>query len=273
EQLKGAIRNLSKDKNINPNSLLQMSLFEGFLEKLSRSEYQDKFVLKGGLLISSLIGVEMRSTIDMDTTIIGVPVNEANIKKIISEILDIPIDRDIIYTLEDLKPIREKDVYEDFSATIRCQYEKINAILKIDITTGDAITPKEVMYKYPKIFDDGHIDIMAYPVETILAEKFETIISRNVFNTRARDYYDIYMLYKTCEVDKEVLKEAIEKTAKHRNTINEMKEYDEIVDDISSDGKQMELWEQYKKLYAYADGIEFEEILKVVEEIGKIAIR
>ena len=160
EQIKGAIRNISKETGANPNSLLQMCLFEGILEKLSKSKYCDNFILKGGLLISSLIGVDMRSTLDMDATIKGLPVHETNIKVILDEILDEKIDVEIQYELVALKPIREDGVYEGFCATIRCIFDKINAILRIDITTGDAITPKEVNYGYPRILEDGIIPIM-----------------------------------------------------------------------------------------------------------------
>ena len=195
EQIKGAIRNLSKKTGVNPNSLLQMCLFEGVLEKLSKSQYCENFILKGGLLISSLIGVDMRSTMDMDTTIKGLPVNEMTIRDILKEILTIYIEADVEYELLKLEPIREKGVYEDFCATIRCRLGKVNAILHIDITTGDVIIPKEMYYSYSKILETGTIPIMTYTLETILAEKFETITSRNITTTRARDFYDLYMIY------------------------------------------------------------------------------
>ena len=151
EQIKGAIRNISKKTGVNPNSLLQMCLFEGILEKLSKSKYSENFILKGGLLISSLIGVDMRSTMDMDTTLRGIPLNEVSITKILNEILAIEIDADIEYKLIKLSPIRQEDVYEDFCASISCIFGKINATLNIDITTGDVITPREMNYSYSKI--------------------------------------------------------------------------------------------------------------------------
>ena len=195
EQIKGAIRNISKKTGVNPNSLLQMCLFEGVLEKLSKSRYNKNFILKGGLLISSLIGINMRSTMDMDTTIKGIPVNEKTISKILKEILEIEIDADINYKLVKLIPIRQKDVYEDFCAKISCTFGKINAVLNIDITTGDIITPREMKYFYSKILESGTIPVMTYTIESVIAEKFETISSRNITTTRARDFYDLYMLY------------------------------------------------------------------------------
>ena len=219
EQIKGAIRNISKKTGVNANSLLQMCLFEGILEKISKSKYKNNIILKGGLLISSLIGVEMRSTLDMDTTIRGLPMNEENISKILHEILEITIDADIVYRLIKLERIRKEDLYEDFCATISCRYGKINANLNIDITTGDIITPKEIQYSYEKILEEGSISILTYTIETIIAEKFETISSRNITTTRARDFYDLYMLYKLykSKIDRNVLKEAITLTSQHRN--------------------------------------------------------
>ena len=207
EQIKGAIRNIAKEKGVNPNSLLQMCLFEGILEKLSKSKYKENFILKGGLLISSLIGVDMRSTMDMDTTIKGIPVNEETITRIINEILDIEIDLEISYKLIKLTPIRNTDVYEDFSASIECKFGKINARLNIDITTGDVITPREIKYSYSRILEEGTIPIITYTIETILAEKFETISSRNITTTRARDFYDLYMIYNmyTNKINQEIL--------------------------------------------------------------------
>ena len=211
EQIKGAIRNISKKTGVNPNSLLQMCLFEGILEKLSKSKYSENFILKGGLLISSLIGVDMRSTMDMDITLRGIPLNEISIRKILNEILAIEIDADIEYKLIKLSPIRQEDMYEDFCASISCIFGKINASLNIDITTGDVITPREINYSYSKILEEGRIPIMTYTIETILAEKFETISSRNISTTRARDFYDLYMIYSIFKdkINKDVLKKAI----------------------------------------------------------------
>ena len=188
-----------------------MCLFEGILEKLSKSKYSENFILKGGLLISSLIGVDMRSTMDMDTTVKGIPVNETTIIKIISEILEVDIDTAIKYKLIKLSPIRQEDVYEDFCASISCIFGKINAALNIDITTGDVITPREMNYSYSKILEEGTIPIMTYTIETILAEKFETISSRNITTTRARDFYDLYMIYSIYKdkIDKDCFLQAL----------------------------------------------------------------
>ena len=272
EQIKGAIRNISKKTGVNPNSLLQMCLFEGILEKLSKSKYSENFILKGGLLIASLIGVDMRSTMDMDTTLRGIPLNEVSITKILNEILAIEIDADIEYKLIKLSPIRQEDVYEDFCASISCIFGKINATLNIDITTGDVITPREMNYSYSKILEEGTIPIMTYTIETILAEKFETISSRNITTTRARDFYDLYMIYSIYKdkIDKDILRKAIERTSKYRGSFETALQYKEIVELFRESETPKELWKKYTQNNPYAKDVDFLDTISVYEEIGTV---
>lgn len=272
EQIKGAIRNISKKTGVNPNSLLQMCLFEGILEKLSKSKYSENFILKGGLLISSLIGVDMRSTMDMDTTLRGIPLNEVSITKILNEILAIEIDADIEYKLIKLSPIRQEDVYEDFSASISCIFGKINATLNIDITTGDVITPREMNYSYSRILEEDTIPIMTYTIETILAEKFETISSRNITTTRARDFYDLYMIYSIYKdkIDKDILRKAIERTSKYRGSFETALQYKEIVELFRESETPKELWEKYTQNNPYSKDVDFLDTISVYEEIGTV---
>ena len=272
EQIKGAIRNISKKMGVNPNSLLQMCLFEGILEKLSKSKYSENFILKGGLLISSLIGVDMRSTMDMDTTLRGIPLNEESISNILNEILAIEIDADIEYKLIKLSPIRQEDVYEDFCASISCIFGKINATLNIDITTGDVITPREMNYSYSKILEEGTIPIMTYTIETILAEKFETISSRNITTTRARDFYDLYMIYSIYKdkIDKGILRKAIERTSKYRGSFETALQYKEIVELFRESETPKELWKKYTQNNPYTKDVDFLDTISIYEEIGTV---
>ena len=272
EQIKGAIRNISKKTGVNPNSLLQMCLFEGILEKISKSKYRENFILKGGLLISSLIGVDVRSTMDMDTTLRGIPLNEVSITNILNEILAIEIDADIEYKLIKLSPIRQEDVYEDFCASISCIFGKINANLNIDITTGDVITPKEINYSYSKILEEGTIPIMTYTIETILAEKFETISSRNITTTRARDFYDLYMVYSIYKdkIDKDLLRKAIERTSKYRGSFETALQYKEIVELFRESEMPKELWKKYTQNNPYAKDVDFLDTISIYEEIGTV---
>ena len=272
EQIKGAIRNISKKTGVNPNSLLQMCLFEGILEKLSKSKYSENFILKGGLLISSLIGVDMRSTMDMDTTVRGIPLNEDSISNILNEILAIEIDADIEYNLIKLSPIRQEDVYEDFCASISCVFGKINATLNIDITTGDVITPREMNYSYSKIIEEGTIPIMTYTIETILAEKFETISSRNITTTRARDFYDLYMIYSIYKdkINKDTLRKAIERTSKYRGSFEMALQYKEIVELFKESEAPKELWGKYVQNNLSAKDVDFLDTISVYKEIGDV---
>lgn len=272
EQIKGAIRNISKKTGVNPNSLLQMCLFEGILEKISKSKYRENFILKGGLLISSLIGVDVRSTMDMDTTLRGIPLNEVSITNILNEILAIEIDADIEYKLIKLSPIRQEDVYEDFCASISCIFGKINASLNIDITTGDVITPREMNYSYSKILEEGTIPIMTYTIETILAEKFETISSRNITTTRARDFYDLYMIYSIYKdkIDKDILRKAIERTSKYRGSFETALQYKEIVELFRESETPKELWKKYTQNNPYAKDVDFLDTISIYEEIGTV---
>ena len=272
EQIKGAIRNISKKTGVNPNSLLQMCLFEGILEKLSKSKYSENFILKGGLLISSLIGVDMRSTMDMDTTVRGIPLNEDSISNILNEILAIEIDADIEYKLIKLSPIRQEDVYEDFCASISCVFGKINVTLNIDITTGDVITPREMNYSYSKIIEEGTIPIMTYTIETILAEKFETISSRNITTTRARDFYDLYMIYSIYKdkINKDTSRKAIERTSKYRGSLEMALQYKEIVELFKESEAPKELWGKYVQNNLYAKDVDFLDTISVYKEIGDV---
>ncbi|WP_459129350.1 nucleotidyl transferase AbiEii/AbiGii toxin family protein [Guggenheimella bovis] len=272
EKIKGAIRNISKKTGVNPNSLLQMCLFEGVLEKLSRSRYRDHFILKGGLLISSLIGVDMRSTMDMDTTIKGIPVNQEAIRRVINEILEVEIESEIKYHLIQISPIRSNDVYKNFSARVSCTLGKINAILNIDITTGDVITPSEMSYCYPRILDEGVIPIRAYTIETILAEKFETITSRNITTTRARDFYDLYMIYKlySMKIDTDTLREAIERTSRHRGTFDSILMHKEVAKMLYHSESIKSMWKKFVMGNIYAKEIQFLDTIAIYEKVGEI---
>ena len=271
EQLKGAIRNIAEKKDIQAAAVLQMFLFERIIERLSLSPYKYQFILKGGLLIASLIGVDQRTTMDMDTTVLGLSVDEETMTRMISELLHIDVNDGIIFTLKELKPIRKEDQYESFCATIFADYGKIHATLRIDITTGDAITPKEISYRYPFMFEDKSVSVMAYPIETILAEKYETILRRNVTSTRARDLYDLYTLYnmKEDEVRIDVLREAILKTANKRNSTEYLNQYKDIYKLMSEDFSQEKMWLTYQRSNSFAKDILYQDVIKTILAIGK----
>lgn len=270
ESIKGKIRSLAKKKNLKSQEVLQIYFFERFLERLSKSKYKNNFVIKGGFLISSLIGIENRTTMDMDTTIKGIPLKEEKIKEIVEEIININIDDGIKFEIKDISYIREEDEYENFRISIIANVGKTKNPMKLDLTTGDAITPGEIEYTYPCIFTQEDIKIMAYPLETILAEKYETIIRRNIATTRMRDFYDLYTIYKLKkdEIDYKILKEAIERTSYKRGSQEIMKDYEEIIEDIKEDSYLKSLWEVYLSENKYIGDLEFDKVVGIVRIIS-----
>ena len=266
ESIKGKIRSFAEKKNLKSQEVLQIYFFERFLERLSKSKYKNNFVIKGGFLISSLIGIENRTTMDMDTTIKGIALKEEKIKEIVQEIININVDDGIIFEIKDISYIREEDEYENFRVSLIANVGKTKNPMKLDLTTGDAITPREIEYTYPCIFSKEDIKIMAYPLGTILAEKYETIIRRNITTTRMRDFYDLYTLYKLKkdQIDYEILKEAIEKTSNKRGSWEIMKDYKEIIEDIKEDSYLRFLWKVYLKENKYIENLTFDKIVGVV---------
>ena len=268
EQLKGAIRNLAKEKGIHAQEVLQIFMFERIIERLSVSPYKDRFILKGGLLISAILGVAERTTMDMDTTVKGLPMDEQSIRKAIDEILDQPVDDEIEFQLLDLTPIREDDEYENFRASIQAIYGKMKIPMKIDITTGDEITPKEIRFSYPLLFDDRRVMIKAYTQETILAEKYETIIRRNVGNTRARDFYDLHLLYRLYRenADWNILKQAVLATAKKRESLSALQDTKRILSALEDSTVLQDLWKRYQAQNSYAREIAYPAIIETIKE-------
>ena len=268
EQLKGAIRKLAKEKGIHAQEVLQIFMFERIIERLSVSLYKDRFILKGGLLISAILGVAERTTMDMDTTVKGLPMDEQSIRKAISEILAQPVDDGIEFRLLDLTPIREDDEYENFRASIQAVYGKMKIPMKIDITTGDEITPKEIQFSYPFLFDDRRVMVKAYTQETILAEKYETIIRRNVGNTRARDFYDLHLLYQLYRenADWNLLKQAVLATAKKRDSLSVLQDTKRILLALEESTILVDLWKRYQTQNLYAREITYPAIIETVKE-------
>ena len=271
EKLKGKIKSFSEKNNLKAQEVLQMYFFERFLARLEKSRYRVNFIIKGGFLISSIIGIQNRTTMDIDTTIKGLPVKEEIIKEIILEILNIEVNDEIEFVLGKIENIREISEYESYRLHLTANFEKIKNPLKIDITTGDVIIPSEIEYSYETIFKE-RLNILAYSLETLIAEKYETIIKRNITTTRLRDFYDIYMIFKlkNDKIDVNNLKQAIWETAKNRNSMEEILESKEILEDVKNDEYLNKQWNIYKKENKYVDNIQFSEILKLLNKIADI---
>lgn len=271
EQLKGAIRNIAKKNNLMPQEVLQMFLFERILERLSVSRYKNNFILKGGLLISSMIGITERTTMDMDTTVKDIPMKEDIIRDIIKEIVLIDVGDGIKFEFVKIEPIREDDDYNNFRVHIKAVYGKMKNPMKIDITTGDRVTPAAIEYSYEMMFEDKKVPVMAYTLETILAEKYETIIRRNIATTRVRDFYDLYILFQSrkSEIRKEILKSAVKHTAEKRGSIEILKEYKEICEELRNEEILQKFWDNYVKENLYAAHLKYEDMVDNVLTVGQ----
>lgn len=267
-QLKDKIKNVEQKYNLPANTLLNYYMMERFLCRLSNSEYCDNFIIKGGFLISSLIGIDMRSTMDIDTTIKGIPVNEESIRKIIEGVIKIELEDNITWAIEKIRSIHEAGEYDDFRITLIATFFNMQTPIKIDITTGDRIIPKEVDYNYQLLFTDKSIDIKAYPLTTILAEKIETILSRNVLNTRARDYYDIYILTKlNPQLDYEGLRKSLTIKAEERNSLEYIQNSQKYLKEIKASKELKDVWDNYSRKNQYSKEIDWNDILATINEV------
>ena len=265
-QLKDLINNMAKENNINAQILLRNYMLERLLERISLSEFKDKFILKGGMLVAALVGVDIRSTVDMDATIKAYPVTKESIESAFENILSVSIDDGVDMIFKGIEEIRAEDEYNGFRVSLEACMEKARIPLKVDITTGDEITPKEVGYTFDLLLEDRSIDILAYNIETVIAEKLETIISRSIANTRLRDFYDIYILLKVQghNIDKDLLTEAIIATSERRGSSNILQEGDLILEEIFSSDILYSHWTRYQKKYSYANDISWDEIKESV---------
>lgn len=270
---KAIINNMAKENNVAAQSVLQTYMLERLLERISISKYKDNFILKGGMLISAMLGIDSRTTMDMDTTIKGLPLTKDNITNIMDEICNIEIDDNVKLKINKVELIREDDDYGGYRITFEAKYNnEMPVIMKIDITTGDKITYKEIEYSFTLMLEDRKIQIWSYNVETIIAEKFEAIVKRGVLSTRIRDYYDVYMLINTQNkiIDKKNLKDAITLTAQHRGTNEIIKDWKKIVEKITNDSKMRQQWKRYQKDNFYAEEIEYNELINAISKVGKI---
>jgi len=271
EKLKGKIKSFSEKNNLKAQEVLQMYFFERFLARLEKSKYRANFIIKGGFLISSIIGIQNRTTMDIDTTIKGLPVKDEIIKEIILEILNIEVNDGIEFVLGKIENIREISEYENYRLHLTANFEKIKNPLKIDITTGDVIIPSEIEYSYETIFKEK-LNILVYSLETLIAEKYETIIKRNITTTRLRDFYDIHVLmsiYKD-DIDKDIMKKSFSRTCSNRKTFYVMESGNLIIDKIAREKYLKNLWVLYQKKYEYAQPIDYEMVMYSILVLFKI---
>ena len=265
---KAKIKNISKDNGIPAQQVQQHYLIEQVLKLISTSSYRDSFIVKGGYLIGQMIGLDKRTTMDLDVTLKGTEMSRENLVHIFEEILCSKTDG-FSFSVDKLEPIRQDDEYGGFSLKLNATFDTLKEVVFIDITTGDKITPREITYSMTSIFTNESIKIWTYNLETVLAEKLETIISRGLASTRPRDRYDLFTLYKLRkeEINLEVLKNALENTAKKRKSKDTIYNWEEQVRGIEISDYQKELWIRYQRQFKYAKDISFDNSVQVIREI------
>ena len=268
-QLKAIIKNLAKEKHISAQLVMQNFMLERLLERISVSKYKQNFILKGGFLIAAMVGLDTRATMDMDATIKGLPVNEQTIREMFGEICRIELDDDVSFSVRSIGEIREGDEYMGYRVSLSANYPPMAVPLKLDITTGDRITPKEIEYRFKLLLEDRSISVLAYNLETIMAEKLETVISRGDQNTRPRDYYDIYILTKLqySNINIEGLKKALSATTEKRGSSIVVKDYRRIMNAVENSDIMQRQWNNYQKDFDYATDILFKDVCEAVVKL------
>lgn len=269
-QLKALIRNMSKEKNINAEIILRNFMLERLLERISLSPLREKFILKGGMLVAAMVGIDTRSTMDMDATIRGITFSEETLKKALETILSYQINDDVTMTIKGFEIIRDESEYPGIRVSIEAVLDKTRQVMKVDFTTGDKITPRAMEYSFKLLLEDRSISILAYNLETVLAEKLETILSRSTANTRMRDYYDVHILttLRADDIDWNLFPEAFKNTAEKRNSYKSFIEIgDENIKDIEESYILLESWSRYRQKNDYVSGLTWEEVLTSVKAL------
>ena len=268
KQLKDLIRNLSKEVGIEAHVLIRKYMMERFLERVSSSKYNGSFILKGGMLVAAFVGVEARATMDIDTTIKGIPVTMVDMERTITEISNIDLEDNVKFRIKKVSEIMDEAEYSGIRFSMDALLDGAVIPLKIDISTGDVITPREIAYSYKLMFEDRTIPIMTYPIETVLAEKLETVISRSITNTRMRDFYDIHILLKSQNIDADILALALERTAKKRGNFSLLENAESVLKIVKSDEDMKRLWDIYQKKFKYAGEYTWDEVIHSVSELS-----
>lgn len=268
--LKAKIRNIAKEKNISAQAVLQNYLMNRFLYRLSLTDYKDKFVIKGGMLIASIIGIEHRATMDLDTTLRNLPLTEESIREAFTFICSVQTNDGITFSFDSMALIRDDDEYGGFRVSFSAQFGKINAPMSMDVSTGDVITPGAAKHRFSDILEDTlSFELWSYPIETVLAEKVETILSRGVENTRPRDFYDVYML-SALNYDSKVFHEAFIATASHRESLEKISCSEDIIQVISENPEMNRRWDNYVRQMPYARDISFSDTTCAVRNVLRV---
>lgn len=269
EQIKGRIKSVAKQNNADARTLMRIYMMERFLERLAQSEYRDNFIIKGGILVTAMIGVAHRSTMDIDTSMKNLNLSAEDALRVVNRVKDIDLDDGVSFDVKDISNIMDEMEYPGIRVTMNANVGRLITPLKIDISTGDVITPRAIEFNYDLLLEDRSISLWSYNLETILAEKLQTVLARGILNTRMRDFYDIRMLLDTYEdkVNKAVLKDAFAATCKKRGTDHLQEQAEEIIKIIEADEQLQVLWRAYQKKYSYAAEIDYASVISGVRKL------
>ena len=269
EQIKGRIKSVAKQNNADARTLMRIYMMERFLERLAQSEYRDNFIIKGGILVTAMIGVAHRSTMDIDTSMKNLNLSAEDALRVVNQVKDIDLDDGVSFEVKDVSNIMDEMEYPGIRVTMNANVGRLITPLKIDISTGDVITPRAIEFNYDLLLEDRSIKLWSYNLETILAEKLQTVLARGILNTRMRDFYDIRMLVDTYEdkVNKAVLKDAFAATCKKRGTDHLQEQAEEIIKIIEADEQLQVLWRAYQKKYSYAADIDYASVISGVRKL------
>lgn len=269
EQIKGRIKSVAKQNNADARTLMRIYMMERFLERLAQSEYRDNFIIKGGILVTAMIGVAHRSTMDIDTSMKNLNLSAEDALRVVNRVKDIDLDDGVSFDVKDVSNIMDEMEYPGIRVTMNANVGRLITPLKIDISTGDVITPRAIEFNYDLLLEDRSISLWSYNLETILAEKLQTVLARGILNTRMRDFYDIRMLLDTYEdkVNKAVLKDAFAATCKKRGTDHLQEQAEEIIKVIEANEQLQVLWRAYQKKYSYAADIDYASVISGVRQL------
>ena len=269
EQIKGRIKSVAKQNNADARTLMRIYMMERFLERLAQSEYRDNFIIKGGILVTAMIGVAHRSTMDIDTSMKNLNLSAEDALRVVNQVKDIDLDDGVSFDVKDVSNIMDEMEYPGIRVTMNANVGRLITPLKIDISTGDVITPRAIEFNYDLLLEDRSISLWSYNLETILAEKLQTVLARGILNTRMRDFYDIRMLLDTYEdkVNKAVLKDAFAATCKKRGTDHLQEQAEEIIKIIEANEQLQVLWRAYENKYSYAADIDYASVISGVRKL------
>ena len=271
KQLKDKVSNLSRGDSDKAKFLIRSFMMERFLERVSLSKYQGNFIIKGGVLVAAMVGVDMRATMDIDTTVKALPLNEQDASNIISEICKTYVEDGVSFKIISVRRIMDDFDYPGIRMMLEARLDRLRQSIKIDISTDDIITPSAVKYEYKLMFEERTISLLSYNLETLLAEKLQTILARGIANTRLRDFYDVYELiskYKK-DIDTDIIRRAFAATCSKRETVFEKSEADEVLSIILTDAEMKSMWNRYKEKNYYVEDFSWEDTVEKVSEVIK----